>query len=334
MGSSYIGNDKFLIYIDMKSFKITSMLFIGTLSCGLHSCTRTEYIEIERIVAKEDIPLTNTIFKHENQNTLISTDEWNGICFGQFQYMAVGNRGYFVTSLDGETWSEPVKTHKNDRIDWLNIEYANEMFLISGENQTGHYISYSKDGTNWSEPITDSGNGRMAFGNNSWIICDSYCIYVWNRDFTHKEQVEPSYDNARVDYYDVAFGNDRFVLVSSCANDGDVFTSTDGLNWKRLFTEISCQCITFDGKQFVAGSGGGRIWTSTDGENWTEHRALPSNFLPSRIKYENGNYIIAGTLNRYWFVNQFVATSKDGINWTDLEKVTDESINDICFITE
>lgn len=334
MGSSYIGNDKFLIYIDMKSFEITSMLFIGTLSCGLHSCTRTEYIEIERIVAKEDIPLTSTIFKHENQSTLISTDEWNGICFGQFQYMAVGNRGYFVTSLDGETWSEPVKTHKNDRIDWLNIEYANEMFLISGENQTGHYISYSKDGTNWSEPVTDSGNGRMAFGNNSWIICDSYCIYVWNRDFTHKEQVEPSYDNARVDYYDVAFGNDRFVLVSSCANDGDVFTSTDGLNWKRLFTEISCQCITFDGKQFVAGSGGGRIWTSTDGENWTEHRALPSNFLPSRIKYENGNYIIAGTLNRYWFVNQFVATSKDGINWTDLEKVTDESINDICFITE
>ena len=236
--------------------------------------------------------------------------------------------------MDGETWSEPVQTHKNDRIDWLNIEYANEMFLISGENQTGHYISYSKDGANWSEPVTDSGNGRMVFGNNLWIICDSYCIYVWNRDFTHKEQVEPSYDNARVDYYDVAFGNGRFVLVSSCAIDGDVFTSTDGLNWKRLFTEISCQCITFDGKQFVAGGGGGRIWTSTDGENWTEHRALPSNFLPSKIKYGNGNYIIMGTLNRYWFVNQFVAISKDGINWTDLKKVTDESINDFCFITE
>jgi len=101
--------------------------------------------------------------------------------------MAVGNREYFVTSLDGETWSKPVKTHKNDRIDWLNIEYTNEMFLISGENQTGHYISYSKDGTNWSEPITDLGNGRVVFGNNLWIICDSYCIYAWNRDFTHKE---------------------------------------------------------------------------------------------------------------------------------------------------
>ena len=171
----------------MKSFEIISMLFIGTLSCSLHSCTRTEYIEIERIVAKEDIPPTSTIFKHENQSTLIATDEWNGICFGQFQYIAVGNREYFVTSLDGETWSKPVKTHKNDRIDWLNIEYTNEMFLISGENQTGHYISYSKDGTNWSEPITDLGNGRVVFGNNLWIICDSYCIYAWNRDFTHKE---------------------------------------------------------------------------------------------------------------------------------------------------
>ena len=64
------------------------------------------------------------------------------------------------------------------------------------------------------------------------------------------------------------------------------------------------------------------------------HRALPSNFLPSKIKYGNGNYIIMGTLNRYWFVNQFVAISKDGINWTDLKKVTDESINDFCFITE
>ena len=98
-------------------------------------------------------------------------------CIGKSQYIAVGNGGYFTSSLDGETWSEPVQTHKNDRIDWLNIEYANEMFLISGENQTGHYISYSKDGANWSEPVTDSGNGRMVFGNNLWIICDCYCMY-------------------------------------------------------------------------------------------------------------------------------------------------------------
>lgn len=312
----------------------TNLLLIGIIAYGLLSCTKIEYVEIERIEIKEDVPPKNTIFKLEKQSALIAANEWNSICYGQSQYIAVSDGGYFTSSLDGETWSEPIHIHEEKLIDWKNVEYSNGIFVVSGENQTGHCVSFSKDGKIWSEPVMDSGNGRISFGNNVWVICDSYCIYVWDKDFTHKEQMEPSYDNARVDYYDVTFGNGKFILVTSCANDGDVFTSTDGLNWKRLFTEISCQCITFDGKQFVAGGGGGRIWTSTDGENWTEHRALPSNFLPSRIKYENGNYIIAGTLNRYWFVNQFVATSKNGINWTDLEKVTDESINDICFITE
>ena len=206
---------------------------------------------------------------------------------------------------------------------------------MSGESQSGHCLTYSKDGKNWSKPVIDSGNGHISFGNNLWVICDSYCIYVWDEGFINKEQVEPSYDNARVDYYDVLYGNGKFVVVSSCANDGDVFTSTDGLNWKRLFIEISCQCITHDGHQFVAGGGGGRIWTSTDGETWTEHRSLPSNFLPSKIKYQNGKYIIVGTLNRYWFTNEFIAQSNDGIMWSDLEQITDKSnINDICFISE
>lgn len=314
----------------MKNFTINQILFIG-IACILYSCVKTEYIEVE----KENIPSTAGIFTIRNKNVLIATNEWNGITYGGSQYVAVSNNGYMTSSSDGKTWNEPVKSHQDKEVDWENIEYSNGVFVVSGENQTGHCISYSKDGKVWSEPAIDSGNGRTAFGNDLWVICDSYCVYIWDKDFTHKEQMEPSYDNARVDYYDVAFGNDRFVLVSGCANDGDVFTSTDGLNWKRLFTEISCQCITFDGKQFVAGGGGGRIWTSTDGEIWTEHRSLPSNFLPSKIKYQNGNYLIVGTLNRYWFTNEFMAQSNDGINWSDLEQVTNESsINDFCFISE
>lgn len=318
-----------------------NLLAIGMISCGLLSCTKTEYIEIERIiekqveVEKEHIPSTSQIFNIENQDVLVVTYEWNSICYGQSKYVVVGDGGYITSSSDGEVWDGPIRTHENERADWKNVEYANGVFVVSGENKTGHCISYSKDGNVWSEPVMNSGNGRAAFGNDLWIICDSYCIYIWDKNFTQKEQMEPSYDNARVDYYDVAFGNGKFVLVSSCANDGDVFTSTDGLNWKRLFTEISCQCITFDGKQFVAGGGGGRIWISSDGETWTEHRSLPSNFLPSRIKYQNGKYVIVGTLNRYWFTNEFMSQSSDGINWSDLEQVINEdNINDFCFINE
>lgn len=211
----------------------TNLLLIGIIAYGLLSCTKIEYVEIERIEIKEDVPPKNTIFKLEKQSALIAANEWNSICYGQSQYIAVSDGGYFTSSLDGETWSEPIHIHEEKLIDWKNVEYSNGIFVVSGENQTGHCVSFSKDGKIWSKPVMDSGNGRIAFGNNVWVICDSYCIYVWDKDFTHKEQMEPSYDNARVDYYDVTFGNGKFILVTSCANDGLLQTGRIGRNTVR-----------------------------------------------------------------------------------------------------
>lgn len=279
-----------------------------------------------------DCPPINDIVVLEEYGIVATTNAWNSVTYGNGKYVAVSTNGYVTVSYDGLHWEAPKKTHANLGISWNNIAFANGTFVLSGGDYDSNYISVSNDGGTWSELMKDSGCGRIVFGGNRWVICNDYCIYSWNSDFTQKEQVEPSYDNARADYYDVAFGNDLFVLVSSCANDGDVFTSTDGLEWKRLFTEISCQCITFDGKQFVAGGGGGRIWISDDGESWIENRSLPSNFLPARIRYKDGKYVVCGTLNHIWFLNQYLSSSSEGISWTDLEKITESGINDFCFI--
>lgn len=311
-----------------KLFAIILLTF--TISCNNVDEQSINNCDIQE--TSNNIPSTNDILILDKYGIIAVTNEWSSIAYGNEKYIAVSNKGYFTTSLDGTNWKNPHKTHNDiDELCWENITFGNGKFVISG-NFKVNGISVSEFGDEWSNTIPYSGNGRMIIENDICIICNNFCIYTWDKDFTHKEQVEPSYDNARVDYYDVTFGNGKFVLLSSCANDGDVFTSIDGLNWKRLFTEISCQCITFDGKQFIAGGGGGRILTSIDGEVWTENRALPSNFLPYKIKYKNGNYIIIGTLNRDWFVNQFISTSTDGINWSDLEKVTDSSIQDFTFI--
>lgn len=156
---------------------------------------------------------------------------------------------------------------------------------------------------------------------------------TWDSKFTKKEQTEPSYDYSPVYYYDVAYGNDIFVLLSNTTTDGDVFTSVDGINWDRSRTVIASQCITFDGDRFIAAAGGGKTWISNNGIDWSSGYRLPSNFNPYRIRNHEGTVIILGTLQRDWFTNKFMSISTNrGVTWEDLFKADEYNIEDFCFI--
>ena len=90
----------------------------------------------------------------------------------------------------------------------------------------------------------------------------------------------------------VTYGNGKFVAVG---NDGNITTSTNGVNWT---TPITVGSIFHDwtnicygnGKFVVVGDRGyndGYVTTSTDGENWT---------TPEQIKDESGK-VVTATLN-------------------------------------
>jgi alpha-tubulin suppressor-like RCC1 family protein len=79
------------------------------------------------------------------------------------------------------------------------------------------------------------------------------------------------------DYYynDIAFGNNKFVMVSD--DESFVVSSTDAINWTSSYittsSYVSLSKVIYDGTKFVASSyytdDGYNIFTSTDAVNWT-----------------------------------------------------------------
>jgi alpha-tubulin suppressor-like RCC1 family protein len=98
-------------------------------------------------------------------------------------------------------------------------------------------------------------------------------------------------------YNDVAFGNNKFVMVS--ADESFVVSSTDAINWTSSYVTTSSYVglskVIYDGTKFVASSyytdDGYNIFTSTDAVNWTASTA-GYNSLWGALAYGDGKYVL------------------------------------------
>lgn len=126
--------------------------------------------------------------------TLGDSYGWNAICYGDNQFVAVGNKNGtsgncgIAISLDGSIWNILVGSNADT---WNAVTYGNEKYVAVGNNG---YITSSEDGTTWENPI--------GFSTNS--------ITQW---------------------FNVAYLHDKFVAVG---NNGNYTTSSDGLKWTAL----------------------------------------------------------------------------------------------------
>ena len=67
----------------------------------------------------------------------------NAVCYGQSEYIAVGNGGAIIASNDGTSWSDKVSNTVNDLNDVL---YDGSRFIVVGDNGT---IGISTDKNFW-----------------------------------------------------------------------------------------------------------------------------------------------------------------------------------------
>jgi hypothetical protein len=117
----------------------------------------------------------------------------------------------------------------------------------------------------------------------------------------------------------VAYGNGRFVAVSTTGASNRVMTSVDGINWtpRASAAENSWWSVTFGDGKFVAVSGTGdnnRVMTSTDGESWfTQATPESADGIGWRsITYGNGRFVAVASSG----TGKRVMTSPDGTVWT------------------
>ena len=208
----------------------------------------------------------------------VCTNNLNRVsCFKNNLYITIGASGTIRTSPDGLNWTTNLNVSNATSSELKDIVCTDNQIVVVGENGT---ILRSTDGADWTtiKPITSNLIYKVIYGNNTLLA------------FTDKA--------------------------------GEILTSKDGINWKLVKTsskQFICDA-TWNGKVFVAVGYNGEISTSKDGFVWrTKILKNKPNF--GNILWNGKIFIAFGTTdastdNYDYTSGQYIASSKDGYNWS------------------
>jgi hypothetical protein len=197
------------------------------------------------------------------------------VAYGGGKFVAVTWDGWIVHSQDGKRWSYaipgdlyPIKLH--------DVCYGPDGFVALGSRE----ILRSRTGERWERAGGFSDNfTSIAYGNGVYVLTSGpyrggYTIISTNlANWTH---VRPTRTDG-----EVAFGNGRFVTVSS----GRIHTSTNGFDWTPG-ESIDARKISFSHGVFIAGG-----YASVDGLVW--HK-LPNTPVGAEPAYYLGRFFAFG----------------------------------------
>lgn len=188
------------------------------------------------------------------------------------RYVAVGTDNmnyvpYYVTSLDGITWSGPTSLGGS----WITINKVavnpSGLFVAVGAGIPGSTttdVTTSSDGVTWSSvtnTYTYNSSTDIIWGGDKFVAVGIYSYFVGWTQY----------------YYGVAI------------------TSSNGTSWTSAvqISPKSMRCVCYSVDTFVAGGDEGYITTSTDGTSWTSAVQVGSSTITWDSITNNGSTCIA-----------------------------------------
>jgi len=134
------------------------------------------------------------------------TETWRGVTFGKNTFVAVGERGAAMTSLDGMQWRRQNALRQSDQI-WESVAYGNDKFVAVAS--VGYSAMYSPDGITWTLG-TGAINNRwksVTFG-GGWFVAVA-TSGTGNRVMTSADGITWTSRTSATDsaWWGVAFGN-------------------------------------------------------------------------------------------------------------------------------
>jgi hypothetical protein len=247
---------------------------------------------------------TWTDFQQVTPNGGDDNDLLRGVGWGNGTFVAVGGSsvGITMTSADGITWSNEIRTHDA----WVgNVAYLGGVFIAAGGN--GLRIRSTNDGATWSEgvgyqalhyrDVATNGAIVAAVGHTYDTTPNLGYIATTTDGITWTERRRTGGALNRV-----VAGNGTFVA----AGGGNmVLRSTDGVTWtEHALGGTDDISLAFDGTAFVA-SAGGSVFRSSDGIAWT---AVPGG-SGAPVAYIEGRFLSVG-----W--PAAISTSQNLTSWT------------------
>ena len=150
-----------------------------------------------------------------------ATAIWNGITYGNGQFVVVGKISLALTSPDGITWS----SHVAPDAEWRAIAYGNGLFVATGRGATNAVMS-SPDGITWTRGVAPMSEWlHVAFGNGLFVAVANNSVTRVMASVDGLTWTVGSIENSP--RYGITYGNGLFVA----AGGGHASTSLDGITW-------------------------------------------------------------------------------------------------------
>ncbi|QDU73124.1 hypothetical protein Pan97_00910 [Bremerella volcania] len=238
-------------------------------------------------------------------------------------FIAYGQQGLRIASVDGRTWSEPI-VEKNNYY-FKGCQYAQNRFVAFATYGGKTLFFSSPDGANWEKLSEQDVDGRLhdiAYGNGRFLVIGGDMDGHWSSVMISKDGVHwegPTKFDKQPLLLRVAFGNDQFVAVGV---KGRVAVSQDGTQWKdaQALPELDTFIDIAYGNGVYVGAGlHGLRMTSEDGLVWS-HREVGREGEHINSLLWTGEQFVGVGLGATYF-------SADGKSW---RRVENENAPETC----
>lgn len=287
---------------------------------------------------------------HSSTDGRAWTRQWSGtdthlrgITYGDGRFVAVGGGSdprtrTILMSTNAVNWM--VRDLSMNQGALWRVAYGQGLFVAVGNS--GNLMT-SGDTRNWwtITNLTSQQLSGIAYGQGQFIAVGVGGIFSSTNGFRWRTN-----RLGTVNLFDVAVSPDCFVVTGN--NDTRIWSSMNGVDWSptRIGSSVGQSVVTYGGGRFVAGGERGMIAVSTNGLDWDAHEG---GTLPSfeglaagngRMAAVNSGRLIISEDGARWepvmsllgqqiykvhfaggqFIattdQQIVATSRDGINWS------------------
>ena len=188
------------------------------------------------------------------------------------------------------------------------VVYVKKNRSVYGMGDNGNYemgrfkqkhAMVSTNGINWTTDDGSIGDDYMGYdywhgvahGNGKFVAVGEGGSTMNSTNGTTWNWVEPSETN---NYYsDITYGNNTFVAVGDTPSQGQIKTSTDGINWTYQTSSANNALygVAYGSGSFVAvGENGGLISSTDSGVTWESHTSSIFNDWVS-VAYGNGKFV-------------------------------------------
>lgn len=265
------------------------------------------------------------------------------VCYGGSTYVAVGQNGTIVTSLDGVTWT----SRTSGTACFLSKVCTNgsgTFVAVAGGNLTtnGVIVTSTNYGATWSSQPFTASYASVCYGNGMFMaFADGDCYTSANGiDWTEKCLVD-YYPVYGLSYHNIG-GTDTYVGVGFPDDMSDpsgdfvlhIISSTDsGATWSKDISfngGENLNSVCYGGSDFVAVGDGGLVLSSSTGltNSWTRQATVPNSNLQD-VCYTGVNYIAVGYDG---FYNPIICSSTNGgVSWVSKTPNTTNELRGVCY---